>query len=55
MTKSELIKSLKQFNDDDCVICVDSHGGWDNIEKITKKGSNIAIHFGGGSPFSDER
>ena len=54
MTKKELIKALEPFNEDDCVICMDEKGGWDNIRELKKDGSLIAIVFGGGSPFSSE-
>ena len=54
MTKAELIKALEPFDDDSVVICMDSSGVWDNIEKVTRDGSSIAIFFGGDSPFSDE-
>lgn len=53
-TKKELIEMLEEFDDYDIVVCMDSNGGWDNIEDVRKWGSNIAILFGGGSPFSDE-
>ena len=55
MTKSELIKELEGFADDDAVVvCMDKSGGWDNIESVVKDGSSINIVFGGGSPFSSE-
>ena len=53
-TKKELIEMLKVFDDDAVVVCMDSCGGWDNIEYVKEEGSSIAIVFGGGSPFSDE-
>jgi hypothetical protein len=54
MTKKELIEALQLFNDDDVVVCMDEHGGWDNIQYLKETGSTIVIVFGGGSPFSDE-
>ena len=54
MTKKELIEALKDFDDDDIVICMDFQGAWDNIEKVKKWNYDICIVFGGGSPFSDE-
>jgi hypothetical protein len=54
MTKSDLIKRLEQFDDDDVVIVMDYSGGWDNATEVIGVGSAIAIYFGGGSPFSDE-
>ena len=53
-TKKELIDMLKDYDDDDVVICVDEEGGWDNIKEVRQDGSVIAILFGGGSPFSKE-
>ena len=53
-TKKELIEMLDGFDDDAVVICMDSNGGWDNIEYVNEYGSSIAIVFGGGSPFNDE-
>lgn len=53
-TKKELIRMLEEFDDDDVVVCMDSDGGWDNIEKVTQEGGCINIIFGGGSPYSDE-
>lgn len=58
MTKNDLIRDLINLDDlnlDPVVICKDTSGGWDNIERIEKAGSSIAIIFGGGSPFTDER
>jgi hypothetical protein len=40
MTKKELIE--------------DEFGSWDNIKTISFDGITATIHFGGGSPFSDE-
>ena len=54
MTKKELIKALEPFDEDDIAICQDEQGGWDNIKKVEYDRGNIAIVFGGGSPFSDE-
>ena len=54
-TKKELLKMLEEFDDDAVVVCVDSAGGWDNIERVVSWGSSIAINFGGGSPFTDEQ
>lgn len=53
-TKKELIKMLEQFEDDDIVVCMNKHGGWDNIEEVVKHEAMLCICFGGGSPFSDE-
>jgi hypothetical protein len=53
-TKKELMKMLEPFDDDDCVVCMDDNGGWDNIEEVKKESGMVAIIFGGGSPFSDE-
>lgn len=53
-TKKELIKMLEPYDDDSIVIVMDDVGGWDNIEEVKQDGSNIAIVFRGGSPFSDE-
>ena len=53
-TKKELLKMLEPFDDDAIVICMDNLGGWDNIEKVEADGSQVAIKFGGGSPFIDE-
>lgn len=53
-TKKELLEMLEPYDDDDIVVCMDSHGGWDNIETVKYFGSSVAILFGGGSPFSDE-
>lgn len=55
MLKSQLVKLLEKFDDDDVVVCMDINGGWDNIEEVKDTGSGPAIVFGGGSPFSDER
>lgn len=55
MTKKELLKELEQYGDDSVVVCISEDGAWDNTEKVEPFGSNIAIVFGGGSPFSDER
>ena len=54
MTKSDLLKELEKFDDDEVVVCIDESGGWDNIQTVKQNGSSIAIVFGGGSPFSDE-
>jgi len=54
MTKKELIKELKSYPDDNVVVCMDEHGGWDNIQRIKFQNGIIFIEFGGGSPFSDE-
>jgi len=54
MTKKELIEALKDCDDDLIVVCSDTNGGWDNIEKVVDTGCSIAIIFGGGSQFSDE-
>jgi len=53
-TKKELIEMLEEFDEDAVVVCMDTSGGWDNIECVKQNGSSIAIVFGGGSPFSDE-
>jgi hypothetical protein len=53
-TKKELLKMLEPFDDDAIVICMDTKGGWDNVETVEADGSQVAIKFGGGSPFSDE-
>jgi hypothetical protein len=53
-TKKELLKMLEPFDEDAVVICMDSQGGWDNIDTVEADGSSIAVKFGGGSPFSDE-
>ena len=53
-TKKELIMMLDNLEDDAVVICKDESGAWDNILRVENDGSNIAIVFGGGSPFSDE-
>ena len=55
MTKKELLKALEKLYDDAVVICMDDNGGWDNILHVIEVGSSIAIVFGGGSPFSDDR
>lgn len=55
MTKKDLINALAPFRDDSVVICKDETGGWDNIQTVEPDGCSIAIVFGGGSPFSDER
>jgi len=56
MTKRELIRALRDIEDDEVVVCADKNGGWDNIEKVERlNGTTPAIVFGGGSPFSDER
>lgn len=54
MTKNELVIALNDFDDDAIVVCMDENKGWDNIDEVTPFGSNVAIVFGGGSPFSDE-
>lgn len=54
-TKAELIKMMEPFEDDAVMVCMDSEGGWDNIEEVVQFGSTSgAIVFSGGSPFSDE-
>lgn len=53
--KKELIKALDEFDEDDVVICMDEKGGWDNILEVKQNGSSIAIVFGGGSPFENDR
>lgn len=55
MIKKELIKALDEFDEDDVVICMDEKGGWDNILEVKQNGSSIAIVFGGGSPFENDR
>ena len=55
MTKKELLKALEVYDEDAVVICKDSYGGWDNIQKVERDGSSISIVFGGGSPFSSEK
>lgn len=58
MTKKELIKALEgsneDLNEDLVVICKDTDGGWNNIERVEVDSCAIAIVFGGGSAFSDE-
>lgn len=54
MTKKELIKAMENYNEDQVVIVMDDVDGWDNISHVSSDGSQIAIRFGGGSPFSDE-
>jgi hypothetical protein len=54
MTKKELIKAMEHFNEDHVVIVMDDCEGWDNICGVKEAGSQIAIFFGGGFPFSDE-
>ena len=54
MTVKELINELQKQPEDSVVICEDEYGGWDNILRVKTAGSNVSIHFGGGSPFSDE-
>jgi hypothetical protein len=55
MTKKELIKAMEHFSDDSVVIIMDAvNEGWDNICKVNEAGSQIAIYFGGSSPFSSE-
>lgn len=55
MTKTELQKELDKMPDDAIVVCMDENGMWDNIESVTLETLGmIAIHFGGGSPFTDE-
>ena len=54
MTKKELIKALKDVDEDTCLICKDTFGGWDNIIRIESYGAKTAIIFGGGSPFTNE-
>ena len=54
MLKSELIKALAQFDDDEVVVCADEAGVWDNIEEVRRVNGTPTIVFGGGSPFSDE-
>jgi len=55
MKKRELMKALEGYHEDTVVICKDESGCWDNIESVVPDGSNAAIVFGGGSPFSDEQ
>jgi len=54
MTKKELIKALESFDEDQVVVCMDSSGGWDNIIEVHRWDSDIAVVFGGGSPFSSD-
>lgn len=54
MLKSELIKALAQFDDDEVVVCADEDGVWDNIDEVRRVNGTPTIVFGGGSPFSDE-
>ena len=54
MLKSELIRALAQFEDDEVVVCVDENGVWDNIEEVKRLNGTPTIVFGGGSPFSDQ-
>lgn len=55
ITKKELIEALDGYHNDTVVICRDEDGGWDNVERVENDGCAVAIVFGGGSPFSDER
>lgn len=55
MTKKELIKALKDFNEDKVAIVEDEAGGWDNIINVIEEDGCIKIIFGGGSPFTSER
>lgn len=53
-TKRRLLELLEDCDDDAIVVVMDEIGGWDNINGIEYDGNQIAICFGGGSPFSDE-
>jgi len=55
MTKKELLEALEPFDVDSVVVCMGCDGAWGNIETVNQFGSSVAIVFGGGSPFSDER
>lgn len=52
MLKSELIKALAQFADDEVVVCADENGGWDNIEEVKRLNGTPTIIFGGGASSS---
>lgn len=54
MTKSELLKALDKYDNEDIVVCMDESGGWDNIQEVKGTQGVVAIVFGGGSPFSDD-
>ena len=54
MTKSELIKRLEPFNDDDIVIIGDRETGWCNMGLIKQEGSSICLMGDYTRPFSDE-
>ena len=54
MTKKDLIKALEPYSEDDCVVCMDDNGCWDNIQDVVLSGSSINIVFGGGSPFTSD-
>jgi len=55
MTKSELLKELERFGEDEVIVISDNFGGWDNIDEVGRIDGTAAIFFGGGSPFTDER
>lgn len=54
MTKSELIKALTPYGDDEVIVCAGEDLAWDNIIQVTRINGTPTIIFGGGSPFSDE-
>jgi hypothetical protein len=54
MNVKQLKEALEKYDEYSIVVCMDEHGGWDNIEYVVQEGGQVAIVFGGGSPFSDE-
>jgi hypothetical protein len=46
MTKKELVEALREFDDDNVVVCMCDGGAWDNIKKVKLDGPTIiAIEF----------
>ena len=54
MTKTELIKALEPFGDDEVVIIGDSKTVWSNIGEVKSDGSCISIMEDYTRPFSGD-
>lgn len=54
MTKTELIKALAPYGDDNLVTLGDAHSGWSNIEEVKGDGMFIAIMPETERPFTSD-
>ena len=55
MLKSELLKSLEIFGDDDVIVIGDAEHGWCNIECLEKQGGIVHIMPDYTMPFTDDK